>query len=124
MTGKFRAWDKAKKCYIDSEKFVEQLFVNSRGRVIWWSHAGLEDITDNIDIEWETGACDKNGKVIYQGDNCRFGRKVKNRNVGELIYEQDFCAFGCWQKSSRIPHFHFCYEDFEIISTIHDEGSE
>jgi len=56
----YRVWHKERGLYFDHPAFWGEhpdhlsrvLMVNMDGRVFWYSHKGLNDITDEVEVHW------------------------------------------------------------------------
>lgn len=64
---KFRAWDKANNKWL-SDDFVKQLFLAMNGKLYWFSHAGIDEVTGLFDVVFYIGLKDKYETEAYQGD--------------------------------------------------------
>ena len=94
---KFRAWDKF---YQGGARYVpytflNQLFIDMEGRLIWHSHSGFEDVTDKFDIEFCTGRKDKNGKLIFEGHIVKHQVNCVNGDVRDAITGEVYYKNGC-----------------------------
>ncbi len=120
MTGKFRAYDKEKKCY----HTTYMILISRDGKVWMMGKKGvLADVTDRYEIEWETPAKDKDGKPIYQGD--RLQADVKHGGGIEWVeWSGDEMAWVCENGLDHGSWLSGCEGVVTIIGTIHDEGGE
>ena len=83
---KFRAWQKERKEYVH-QRFLDQIFLNMDGRVIWYSYSGFEDVTDKFEIEFSVNI---KGEEVFEGDIT--GSRCVVR-LGEFGIDDEYIGF-------------------------------
>ncbi len=134
---RFRLWDINNKEYLHSNSQI-QYFLTMGGNVIGassiWLRTDFKDITDQVDVEFETGCIDKEKRKIYKND--KFTYEITGYGGGfdgliKVIAKAEYnVEWGCWQATTisntpdnmfnALPVRHWSKE-IKVIGTIHDE---
>ncbi len=122
----YRVRDKEFNDYYD-DRASGHVFINMTGRVIWFNHGLLEDITDLVVLEWCTGKQDElHKKDLYQGDiidyldalgdACLLGDMI-NKTRGVIKWIPERCQFMAQEIAGNSKGGHY-YSHWDTMTKI------
>ncbi len=108
---KFRVWDSSANAYVPRSQFI----LLSDGTLIQ-EIGGEEVIWESTQPEFCTGIKDKNGKLIYEGDELK---DWKNNNF-VIAFDEEYAQFVAKDERGWVsPIERDILDDCEIIGNIH-----
>ena len=116
MKLEFRVWDNINKYYYDLYKDI--FYIRDDGKVYFETYLdGLRDVSDRVNIEQYTGAKDKNGVRIFEGDLLR---DAVNNDLYKVCWDSGNLTWVVRGVLGWSFNLSSLYEDvMEVIGNIH-----
>jgi uncharacterized phage protein (TIGR01671 family) len=123
MKKEFRVWDKSRGRFLNSEPSdLIYLYSHIKARDLG-GFSVFSIVVDNIVVQYATGALDKYGMKIYEGDIVIYRNKNREIRIGQY-FDGEADRSGYFIQDPKFPHGNFGtgrlsdFEKCEIIGNI------